>query len=223
VNGFTAHHNGEDNSLGKEVESFLSDQQQFSCISNLTKVNPVTTTSVLKCLQARYARVHEDLAYPGFRLFPTSGSALCSELKPHIFTVAEESYRNVQSQIPLVNQSIIVSGESGAGKTHVACIMPVFVNFTGNACTLRNNNSSRFGKYIQLHLNRSQLLTSASIQTFLLEKTRVAYQAPQERNFHIFYQIAKGATLDERREWDLLESAQFCWLPNSEKTLEGSI
>uniref|UniRef100_A0A670YV85 Myosin XIX n=1 Tax=Pseudonaja textilis TaxID=8673 RepID=A0A670YV85_PSETE len=172
------------------------------------------------------------------------------ELKPHIFTVAEESYRNVQSQIPLVNQSIIVSGESGAGKTWTSrCLMkfyatvaassdipegsimverieqrvldsnPVMEAF-GNACTLRNNNSSRFGKYIQLHLNRSQLLTSASIQTFLLEKTRVAYQAPQERNFHIFYQIAKGATLDERQEWDLLESAHFCWLPNSEKTLE---
>uniref|UniRef100_A0A8C5SZ50 Myosin XIX n=1 Tax=Laticauda laticaudata TaxID=8630 RepID=A0A8C5SZ50_LATLA len=172
------------------------------------------------------------------------------ELKPHIFTVAEESYRNVQSQIPLVNQSIIVSGESGAGKTWTSrCLMkfyatvaassdipegsimverieqrvldsnPVMEAF-GNACTLRNNNSSRFGKYIQLHLNRSQLLTSASIQTFLLEKTRVAYQAPQERNFHIFYQIAKGATLDERQEWDLLESTHFCWLPNSEKTLE---
>uniref|UniRef100_A0A8C5SZ14 Myosin XIX n=1 Tax=Laticauda laticaudata TaxID=8630 RepID=A0A8C5SZ14_LATLA len=141
------------------------------------------------------------------------------ELKPHIFTVAEESYRNVQSQIPLVNQSIIVSGESGAGKTWTSrCLMkfyatvaassdipegsimverieqrvldsnPVMEAF-GNACTLRNNNSSRFGKYIQLHLNRSQLLTSASIQTFLLEKTRVAYQAPQERNFHIFYQV----------------------------------
>uniref|UniRef100_A0A8C5SY54 Myosin XIX n=1 Tax=Laticauda laticaudata TaxID=8630 RepID=A0A8C5SY54_LATLA len=106
------------------------------------------------------------------------------ELKPHIFTVAEESYRNVQSQIPLVNQSIIVSGESGAGKTWTSrCLMkfyatvaassdipegsimverieqrvldsnPVMEAF-GNACTLRNNNSSRFGKYIQLHLNR---------------------------------------------------------------------
>ncbi|KAM3854686.1 unconventional myosin-XIX [Vipera latastei] len=267
VNGFTAHHNGEDNTLGKEVESFLSDQQQFSCISNLTKVNPVTTTSVLKCLQARYA---VDVFYtkagcslvainPFRPVQPLYSQELMKEyhtaaglqeLKPHIFTVAEESYRNVQSQIPLVNQSIIVSGESGAGKTWTSrCLMkfyatvaaspdlpdgsisverieqrvldsnPVMEAF-GNACTLRNNNSSRFGKYIQLHLNRSQLLTSASIQTFLLEKTRVAYQAPQERNFHIFYQIAKGATLDERQEWDLLESAQFCWLPNSEKTLE---
>ncbi|XP_013925501.1 PREDICTED: unconventional myosin-XIX [Thamnophis sirtalis] len=267
ANGFTAHHNGEDNSLDKEVESFLSDQQQFSCISDLTKVNPVTTTTVLKCLQARYAT---DVFYTKagcslvainpFRPVQSLYSqelmkgyhtvAGLQELKPHIFTVAEESYRNVQSQIPLVNQSIIVSGESGAGKTWTSrCLMkfyatvaassdipegsitverieqrvldsnPVMEAF-GNACTLRNNNSSRFGKYIQLHLNRSQLLTSASVQTFLLEKTRVAYQAPQERNFHIFYQIAKGATQDERREWDLLDSVRFCWLPNSEKTLE---
>ncbi|XP_063152695.1 unconventional myosin-XIX isoform X2 [Candoia aspera] len=267
VSGTTAHDNGEDNSLGKEVESFLSDQQQFSCVNDLTRVNPVTTTTVLKCLQARYAI---DVFYTNagcslvainpFRpvqplysqelMKEYHTAAHLQELKPHIFTVAEESYRNVQSQIPLVNQSIIVSGESGAGKTWTSrCLMkfyatvaassdvpegsitverieqrvldsnPVMEAF-GNACTLRNNNSSRFGKYIQLHLNRYQLLTSASIQTFLLEKTRVAYQAPQERNFHIFYQISKGATQDERREWDLLESAHFCWLPNSEKTLE---
>ncbi|XP_070801271.1 unconventional myosin-XIX [Pituophis catenifer annectens] len=267
ANGFTAHHNGDDNSLDKEVESFLSDHQQFSCISDLTKVNPVTTTTVLKCLQARYAidvfytkagcslvainpfRPVQSL-YSQELMKEYHAVARLQELKPHIFTVAEESYRNVQSQIPLVNQSIIVSGESGAGKTWTSrCLMkfyatvaassdipegsitverieqrvldsnPVMEAF-GNACTLRNNNSSRFGKYIQLHLNRSQLLTSASVQTFLLEKTRVAYQAPQERNFHIFYQIAKGATQDERREWDLLETARFCWLPNSEETLE---
>ncbi|KAG8122658.1 hypothetical protein E2320_018164, partial [Naja naja] len=240
ANGFTTHHNGEDNSLDK------NDQQQFSCISDLTKVNPVTTTTVLKCLQARYAidvfytkagcsLVAINPFHPVQSLYSQELMKeyhtvdRLQELKPHIFTVAEESYRNVQSQIPLVNQSIIVSGESGAGKTWTSrCLMKFYATVAAssdipegrNACTLRNNNSSRFGKYIQLHLNRSQLLTSASVQTFLLEKTRVSYQAPQERNFHIFYQIAKGATLEERREWDLLETAHFCWLPNSEKTLE---
>uniref|UniRef100_H9GF37 Unconventional myosin-XIX n=2 Tax=Anolis carolinensis TaxID=28377 RepID=H9GF37_ANOCA len=172
------------------------------------------------------------------------------DLKPHVFLVAEETYRNVESQIPPVNQSVIVSGESGAGKTWTSrCLMtfyatvaasssvpkgsitaekiekrvldsnPVMEAF-GNACTLRNSNSSRFGKYIQLQLNRAQLLTGASIQTFLLEKTRVAYQAPQERNFHIFYQVAKGATEVERLEWSLPRGATFSWLPNSEKSLE---
>ncbi|XP_030328647.1 unconventional myosin-XIX isoform X3 [Strigops habroptila] len=96
---------------------------------------------------------------------------------------------------------------------------PVMEAF-GNACTLRNNNSSRFGKYIQLQLDRCHHLTSASIQTFLLEKTRVAYQAPNERNFHIFYQITKGATAEERLEWNLPEGAEYRWLPNSERNLD---
>nr|XP_012950061.3 unconventional myosin-XIX isoform X2 [Anas platyrhynchos] len=96
---------------------------------------------------------------------------------------------------------------------------PVMEAF-GNACTLRNNNSSRFGKYIQLQLDRFHHLSSASIQTFLLEKTRVAYQAPNERNFHIFYQITKGATAEERLEWNLPEGADYRWLPNSERNLD---
>ncbi|XP_061224777.1 unconventional myosin-XIX isoform X2 [Neopsephotus bourkii] len=172
------------------------------------------------------------------------------DLKPHIFAVAEQTYRNVQSQIAPVNQSIIVSGESGAGKTWTSrCLMKFYASVAapvispkgsetveriekrvldsnpvmeafGNACTLRNNNSSRFGKYIQLQLDRCHHLTSASIQTFLLEKTRVVYQAPSERNFHIFYQITKGATADERLEWNLPEGAEYCWLPNSERNLD---
>ncbi|XP_019366654.1 PREDICTED: unconventional myosin-XIX [Gavialis gangeticus] len=254
-------------SFEEEVKAFLSDEDTLHLFDDLTKVNPVTTTTVLKCLQARYA---------GNVFYTNAGCSLVAvnpfqpisslyspelmkeyhaalrpqELKPHIFAVAEQTYRNVQSQIEPVNQSIIVSGESGAGKTWTSrCLMkfyatvaasttspkgsemverierrvldsnPVMEAF-GNACTLRNNNSSRFGKYIQLQLNRTQHLTSASIQTFLLEKTRVAYQAPCERNFHIFYQITKGATKKERAEWNLHESANFFWLPNSEKDLE---
>ncbi|XP_064438337.1 unconventional myosin-XIX isoform X5 [Mirounga angustirostris] len=96
---------------------------------------------------------------------------------------------------------------------------PVMEAF-GNACTLRNNNSSRFGKFIQLQLNRAQQMTGAAVQTYLLEKTRVAYQASSERNFHIFYQICKGAGTDERLQWHLPEGAAFSWLPNPDRTLE---
>uniref|UniRef100_A0A8C2AAV5 Myosin XIX n=1 Tax=Cyprinus carpio TaxID=7962 RepID=A0A8C2AAV5_CYPCA len=167
---------------------------------------------------------------------------------PHIFIVAEEAYRNVQGQVEPINQSLVVSGESGAGKTWTSrCLMkyyatvaassqkcqdtvekierrvldsnPVMEAF-GNACTLRNSNSSRFGKYIQLQLNGSQLLVGASVQTYLLEKTRVAFQAPTERNFHIFYQMMKGATEKQRLEWMLPSEQDFAWLPHAEKTLE---
>ncbi|XP_063654751.1 unconventional myosin-XIX isoform X7 [Pan troglodytes] len=172
------------------------------------------------------------------------------KLKPHVFTVGEQTYRNVKSLIEPVNQSIVVSGESGAGKTWTSrCLMnfyavvaaspasweshkiaerieqrilnsnPVMEAF-GNACTLRNNNSSRFGKFIQLQLNRAQQMTGAAVQTYLLEKTRVACQASSERNFHIFYQICKGASEDERLQWHLPEGAAFSWLPNPERSLE---
>ncbi|KAI4878119.1 hypothetical protein NFI96_025561, partial [Prochilodus magdalenae] len=96
---------------------------------------------------------------------------------------------------------------------------PVMEAF-GNACTLRNNNSSRFGKYIQLQLNSSQLLVGASVQTYLLEKTRVAFQAPNERNFHIFYQMMKGATEKQRCDWEMPCNQKFAWLPNADKTIE---
>ncbi|KAM4702387.1 unconventional myosin-XIX isoform 2-T2 [Discoglossus pictus] len=254
-------------SFEEEVKAFLIDEKQLHLYDDLTKVNPVTTTTVLKCLQARYAA---DVFYtnagctvvavnpfqPVFKLYSPEvmkhyhTAPHPQEDKPHIFTVAEQAYRNVQSQIDPVNQSIIVSGESGAGKTWTSrCLMkfyatvaaastsdatnetvekiesrvldsnPVMEAF-GNACTLRNNNSSRFGKYIQLQLSRTQQITGASIQTYLLEKTRVAHQSPSERNFHIFYQISKGATSDEREEWNLPKGAKFSWLPNSEKNLE---
>ncbi|NWR73312.1 MYO19 protein, partial [Centropus unirufus] len=254
-------------SFEEEVRAFLSDDEKLHLFDDLTKVNPVTTTTVLKCLQARY-RLNLFYTNAGCSLVALNPfqpfSCLYSpelmreyhvairpqDLKPHIFAVAEQTYRNVQSQIDPVNQSIIVSGESGAGKTWTSrCLMKFYASVAastispkgnetveriekrvldsnpvmeafGNACTLRNNNSSRFGKYIQLQLDRFHHLSSASIQTFLLEKTRVAYQAPNERNFHIFYQITKGATAEERLEWNLPEGADYRWLPNSERNLD---
>ncbi|XP_037057375.1 unconventional myosin-XIX isoform X2 [Peromyscus leucopus] len=254
-------------SLKGDLQEFLGGEARLHQLDDLTKVNPVTLETVLRCLQARYT---EDIFYTNagctlvalnpFKPIPQLYAAeLMQEyhaapqpqtLKPHIFTVGEQTYRNVKSLIEPVNQSIVVSGESGAGKTWTSrCLMkfyavvaappasceshkiaerieqrilnsnPVMEAF-GNACTLRNNNSSRFGKFIQLQLNRAQQMTGAAVQTYLLEKTRVARQASSERNFHIFYQICKGATKDERLQWYLPEGAAFSWLPNPENSLE---
>uniref|UniRef100_A0A8C6BW30 Myosin XIX n=1 Tax=Monodon monoceros TaxID=40151 RepID=A0A8C6BW30_MONMO len=258
-------HGGE--SLREDLQEFLGGEAPLHQLDDLTKVNPVTLETVLRCLQARYMA---DTFYTSagctlvalnpFKPIPQLYSPeLMQEyhaapqpqkLKPHIFTVGEQTYRNVKSLIEPVNQSIVVSGESGAGKTWTSrCLMkfyavvaasptswenhkiaerieqrilnsnPVMEAF-GNACTLRNNNSSRFGKFIQLQLNRAQQMTGAAVQTYLLEKTRVACQASNERNFHIFYQICKGASADERLQWHLPEGAAFFWLPNPERTLE---
>ncbi|CAK6438045.1 unnamed protein product [Pipistrellus nathusii] len=253
--------------LGEDLQEFLGQEAPLHLLDDLTKVNPVTLETVLRCLQARYMA---DTFYTNagctlvalnpFKPVPQLYSPdLMKEyhaapqpqkLKPHIFMVGEQTYRNVKSLIEPVNQSIVVSGESGAGKTWTSrCLMkfyavvaasptsweshkiaerieqrilnsnPVMEAF-GNACTLRNNNSSRFGKFIQLQMNRAHQMTGAAVQTYLLEKTRVACQASSERNFHIFYQICKGASADERLQWHLPKGAAFSWLPNPDRTLE---
>ncbi|XP_051256359.1 unconventional myosin-XIX [Dicentrarchus labrax] len=254
-------------SLEGELQDFLTDEDQLHTYDDLTKVNPVTPTTVLKCLQARYSvkvfYTHAGctlVALNPFQPIPDLYSLdvmkeyHCApqpkEFKPHIFIVAEEAYRNVRGQLEPVNQSLVVSGESGAGKTWTSrCLMKYYATVAasssvvksqntverierrvldsnpimeafGNACTLRNNNSSRFGKYIQLQLDRCQLLVGASVQTYLLEKTRVACPPDNERNFHIFYQMMKGATDEQRKEWKMPRGQRFTWLPKSEKTLE---
>uniref|UniRef100_A0A8C5N7P3 Myosin motor domain-containing protein n=1 Tax=Gouania willdenowi TaxID=441366 RepID=A0A8C5N7P3_GOUWI len=228
-------------SVDEDVQAFLPDQDQLHTYDDLTKVNPVTPTTVLKCLQARY-RMKVFYTHAGctlvalnpFQSIPDLYSLdvmkeyHCApqpqEFKPHIFIVAEKAYRNVRSQLEPVDQSLVVSGESGAGKTWTSrCLMKYYATVAasssvlksqntvkrierrvldsnslmepfGNACTLRNHNSSRFGKYIQLQLDRCQLLVGASVQTYLLEKTRVSCQPANERNFHIFYQVTHQAS-----------------------------
>ncbi|KAK9536182.1 hypothetical protein VZT92_005990 [Zoarces viviparus] len=254
-------------SLEGEIQAFLIDEDQLHTYDDLTKVNPVTPSTVLKCLQARYSvkvfYTHAGctlVALNPFQPIPDlysldvmkeyHAARQPQEFKPHIFIVAEEAYRNVQGQLEPVNQSLVVSGESGAGKTWTSrCLMKYYATVAasssvvksqdtveriekrvldsnpimeafGNACTLRNNNSSRFGKYIQLQLDRCQLLVGASVQTYLLEKTRVACQLANERNFHIFYQMMKGSTEEQRKEWKMPRGQSFVWLPNSEKTVE---
>ncbi|KAK0136465.1 Unconventional myosin-XIX [Merluccius polli] len=258
-----------DDSLEGDLRAFLIDEDQLHTYDDLTKVNPVTPTTVLKCLQARY-RAQVFYTHAGCTLVALNpfqpipdlysldvmreyhSAAQPQESKPHVFIVAEEAYRNVQGQLQPVNQSLVVSGESGAGKTWTSrCLMKYYATVAasssvlksqdtvdwiekrvldsnpimeafGNACTLRNHNSSRFGKYIQLQLDRSQFLVGASVQTYLLEKTRVACQPANERNFHIFYQASmmKGASGEQRKEWKMSHGQSFNWLPKTEKTLE---
>lgn len=132
------------------------------------------------------------------------------DLEPHIFAVAEEAFTKLEREQR--DQSIIVSGESGAGKTvsakyamryfatvggnatetqverKVLASSPI-MEAIGNAKTTRNDNSSRFGKFIELQLNKQFNISGASMRTYLLEKSRVVFQAPEERNYHIFYQL----------------------------------
>ncbi|GMS79208.1 hypothetical protein PENTCL1PPCAC_1383, partial [Pristionchus entomophagus] len=132
-------------------------------------------------------------------------------LDPHIYAVAEEAFYDLAEYGK--NQSVIVSGESGAGKTVSAkYVMRYFASVAGsrkggpgieqrvlasnpimeaigNAKTIRNDNSSRFGKYIQLNFGDRFAISGAEMRTYLLEKSRLVFQASNERNYHIFYQM----------------------------------
>uniref|UniRef100_A0A8C1RF30 Myosin XIX n=1 Tax=Cyprinus carpio TaxID=7962 RepID=A0A8C1RF30_CYPCA len=223
-------------SLEGDIRDFLINEAELHTYDDLTKVNPVTPSTVLKCLQARYSAkvfyTHAGctlVALNPFQPIPHLYSLDVmreyhtapqpQEFKPHIFIVAEEAYRNVQGQVEPMNQSLVVSGESGAGKTWTSrCLMKYYATVAASSQKCQDTKYRDFsstGQFCFLFL-----LVGASVQTYLLEKTRVAFQAPTERNFHIFYQMMKGATEKQRLEWMLPSEQDFAWLPHAEKTLE---
>lgn len=153
-------------------------------------------------------------------------------MPPHVFAIAEAAYYNMKAYKE--NQCVIISGESGAGKTEAAKrIMQYVANVSegsnssiqetkdmvlatnpllesfGNAKTLRNNNSSRFGKYLQLQFNAQGEPVGATITNYLLEKSRVVGQIRDERNFHIFYQFTKGASNDYRTNFGIQQPSTY--------------
>ncbi|XP_070277242.1 unconventional myosin-Vb isoform X2 [Myotis yumanensis] len=165
------------------------------------------------------------------------------DMDPHIFAVAEEAYKQMARDEK--NQSIIVSGESGAGKTvsakyamryfatvggsasdtnieeKVLASSPI-MEAIGNAKTTRNDNSSRFGKYIQIGFDKRYHIIGANMRTYLLEKSRVVFQADDERNYHIFYQLCAAASLPELKELALTCAEDFFYTSQGGDTsIEG--
>uniref|UniRef100_A0A672Z790 Myosin Ic, paralog b n=1 Tax=Sphaeramia orbicularis TaxID=375764 RepID=A0A672Z790_9TELE len=152
------------------------------------------------------------------------------EVSPHIYAVADNSYRSMRTERK--DQCILISGESGAGKTEaskkilqyyaVTCPAseqvqtvkdrllqsnPVLEAF-GNAKTLRNDNSSRFGKYMDIQFDFKGAPVGGHIINYLLEKSRVVHQNHGERNFHIFYQLIEGGEEDLLRRLGLERNPQ---------------
>uniref|UniRef100_A0A671VFM8 Myosin VC n=1 Tax=Sparus aurata TaxID=8175 RepID=A0A671VFM8_SPAAU len=165
------------------------------------------------------------------------------DMDPHIFAVAEEAYKQMARNHK--NQSIIVSGESGAGKTvsarytmryfavvsksgsntrvedKVLASNPI-TEAIGNAKTTRNDNSSRFGKYTEISFDKKYRIIGANMRTYLLEKSRVVFQADNERNYHIFYQLCSCAQLPEFKHLRLLSADKFQYTcMGGEITIDG--
>lgn len=183
------------------------------------------------------------------------GPEKASEMLPHVFKVADNAYRNMVSAVMQkknkADQSILVSGESGAGKTETTKFImryladvtkskdavanpseqhgiehlvlqsnPILESF-GNARTLRNDNSSRFGKFIEINfstfgqLNDKFRIDGATIRTYLLEKVRLVYQSRGERNYHCFYELLKGGSQEELDARGLTKVEDFKYINGS--------
>uniref|UniRef100_A0A672JLB8 Unconventional myosin-Va n=1 Tax=Salarias fasciatus TaxID=181472 RepID=A0A672JLB8_SALFA len=175
---------------------------------------------------------YETLPIYGTDIISAYSGQNMGDMDPHIFAVAEEAYKQMARDER--NQSIIVSGESGAGKTVSAkYAMRYFATVSGsaseanveekvlasnpimeaigNAKTTRNDNSSRFGKYIEIGFDARYRIIGANMRTYLLEKSRVVFQADEERNYHIFYQLCASAHLPEYKTLKLGGANDFLY------------
>ncbi|PPD90210.1 hypothetical protein GOBAR_DD12831 [Gossypium barbadense] len=165
------------------------------------------------------------------------------ELSPHVFAVADVSYRAMMNEGR--SQSILVSGESGAGKTETTKLIMQYLTFVGgraagddrtveqqvlesnplleafgNARTVRNDNSSRFGKFVEIQFDANGRISGAAVRTYLLERSRVVQITDPERNYHCFYQLC--ASGKDAEKYKLGHPSHFHYL-NQSKTydLEG--
>ncbi|XP_073278387.1 myosin-17-like [Primulina huaijiensis] len=222
-------------------------------VDDMTKLSYLHEPGVLQNLAARY-ELNEIYTYTGniliainpFQRLPHlydthmmeqyKGAAL-GELSPHVFAIADVSYRAMINDGK--SNSILVSGESGAGKTETTKMLmrylahlggrsgvegrtveqqvlesnPVLEAF-GNAKTVRNNNSSRFGKFVEIQFDKSGRISGAAIRTYLLERSRVCQISDPERNYHCFYLLC-AAPPEERQKYKLGNPESFHFLNQS--------
>ncbi|GMS83847.1 hypothetical protein PENTCL1PPCAC_6022, partial [Pristionchus entomophagus] len=239
---------------------------KFEKTEDMSNLSFLNDASVLHNLRARYASMliytYSGLfcvvinPYKRLPIYTDSVARMFmgkrrTEMPPHLFAVSDEAYRNML--LDHENQSMLITGESGAGKTEntkkVICYFaavgasqqaaqvegekkvtledqivqtnPVLEAF-GNAKTVRNNNSSRFGKFIRIHFSKQGRLASCDIEHYLLEKSRVIRQAPGERCYHIFYQIFCEA-IPGIREKLLLDKplSEYWFVAQAELSIDG--
>nr|AAB71526.1 unconventional myosin [Helianthus annuus] len=220
-------------------------------VDDLMQLSYLNEPSVLYNLQYRYDR---DMIYSKagpvlvainpFKKIPLYGSDYIEAYKrksidnPHVYAIADTAIREMIRDE--VNQSIVISGESGAGKTetpkiamqylaalgggdaresgilsHNGCRTPRRAEAFGNAKTSRDNNSSRIGKLIEIHFSETGKISGAKIQTFLLEKSRVVQCTDGERSYHSFYQLCAGAPPSLREKLNLKSAREYKYFQQS--------
>ncbi|XP_053558861.1 unconventional myosin-IXb isoform X2 [Bombina bombina] len=230
-------------------------QEDYDDLCNLPNL---TEGSILANLKTRFLK-HKIYTYAGsiliainpFKFLPIYNpkyvkmydNQQLGKLEPHIFAIADVSYHTMLRK--RINQCIVISGESGSGKTQstnflIHCLTalsqkgyasgvertilgagPVLEAF-GNAKTAHNNNSSRFGKFIQVNYLESGIVRGAVVEKYLLEKSRLVSQEKNERNYHVFYYLLLGVSDDERKEFQLKQPEDYFYLnQNNFRVEEG--
>uniref|UniRef100_A0A7N8YGX3 Myosin IXb n=1 Tax=Mastacembelus armatus TaxID=205130 RepID=A0A7N8YGX3_9TELE len=233
---------------------FNQDESRREDYDDLCSLQTVTDESILEVLRQRFYRLkiytyarNILIAINPNRFLPVYYNPKyvqmyekqpLGKLSPHIFAIADVAFRTMLKR--QVNQCILISGESGSGKTEsssylIHCLTalsqkkyssglertilgagPVLEAF-GNAKTSDNNNSSRFGKFIQLNYLESGIIRGAVIEKYLLEKCRLVSRDKTERNYHVFYYLLAGASKEEQEEFHLLNPQDYLYL----KQVEG--
>ncbi|KAI7846973.1 P-loop containing nucleoside triphosphate hydrolase protein [Circinella umbellata] len=234
---------------------------KFDRVADMAELTHLNEPSVIHNLTLRYhaGEIYARCTYSGlflaavnpYRKLPIYSQEYIQsyrgrrrgELPPHIYAVADQAYHDMVHGGG--DQSILITGESGAGKTENTKIViqylaavantavrseieqqilqanPILEAF-GNAQTIRNNNSSRFGKFIRIKFNNRSQICGANIEWYLLEKSRVHQQTRQERNYHVFYQLLSA---DESFKEDLLlggkNARDYNFTKKSSITIEG--
>ncbi|KAJ4947451.1 hypothetical protein JOQ06_009486 [Pogonophryne albipinna] len=240
----------EEERVVKEEDVFPMNPPKYDKIEDMVMMTHLNEASVLYNLKERYAS-WMIYTYSGlfcatvnpYKMLPVYDMEVVNayrgkkrmEAPPHIYSVSDNAYQFML--IDRENQSVLITGESGAGKTvNTKRVIQYFATISvgggkardtskgsledqiiaanplleayGNAKTVRNDNSSRFGKFIRIHFHASGKLASADIETYLLEKSRVAFQLPDERGYHIFYQMMT-AHIPELIELSLLSTNPY--------------
>ncbi|KAK3909405.1 Unconventional myosin-XV, partial [Frankliniella fusca] len=154
-------------------------------------------------------------------------------LPPHLFAIGSSAYAHLSKEGERQNQVVVISGESGSGKTESTKLVmqylaavnkspsnliteqileasPLLESF-GNAKTVRNDNSSRFGKYLEVHFKEGVII-GAKVTEYLLEKSRIVTQAQDERNYHVFYEMLTGLTAEQKQKYGLLTPEKYFYL-----------
>ncbi|TXG61785.1 hypothetical protein EZV62_013148 [Acer yangbiense] len=229
-----------------------ADEEELGGVDDMTKLTYLNEPGVLYNIEKRYV-LNDIYTYTGSILIAVNPftklphlynahmmeqykGAPFGELSPHVFAVADVSYRAMMTEGR--SQSILVSGESGAGKTETTKLIMQYLTYVGgraagddrtveqqvlesnplleafgNARTARNDNSSRFGKFVEIQFDASGRISGAAIRTYLLERSRVVQITDPERNYHCFYQLCASGR--DAEKYKLGHPSDFHYLNQS--------